>query len=64
MQILLNCYAPNKTNDQLEYAERIKTLMENQTIDKNEFILVGGDLNVTLQQNCMETTKQQKKFKS
>ncbi len=47
---LLNCYIPNKPNEQLECFDRIQTLMGSQKIEKNEFSLMGGDFNVTLQQ--------------
>ncbi len=36
--ILLNCYAPNKLSDQIDYVDRIKLLMENPILEKDMFI--------------------------
>ncbi len=43
---LLNVYAPNKINDQINFLERLKTLCLKN--DNQENIIIGGDFNITL----------------
>ena len=45
---LLNIYAPNKIGEQISFFEEIKDLLLEQRITKDDYLLMGGDFNVTL----------------
>ena len=46
--IFLNIYAPNKTNEQTIFFDRIKDELDNTCIDDDCRIIIGGDFNVIL----------------
>ena len=45
---LLNLYAPNKSNEKFTFFQNLKTFLLSQNIMKDEYLVVGGDFNVTL----------------
>ena len=46
--MLINVYAPNKDKDQLNFFNNLLSILQNENLDSVDNIIIGGDLNCSL----------------
>jgi len=46
--VLINAYAPNKDKDQVNFFNKLISILQNETLDSVDNIMLGGDLNCPL----------------
>ena len=46
--VLINVYAPNKDKDQVNFFNKLLSILQNENLDSVDNIILGGDLNCQL----------------